>query len=88
MQKNLGIIVICSIILSGCSYFNLNKNSADDKYSRCKEIKRQMIYTNSQNNQMTGNFSNNLTTNPTMVGAQNSALQDNLNRSYRDEGCE
>lgn len=87
MLKQLGTILLSAVILSGCSYFNMNNSSSADKYSRCKELRRQMIYTSSNSNQMGGEFSNNLNTNNQMIGATNTAIQGNLNREYRELGC-
>lgn len=69
------ILSICLLgsLLTGCTYFNMDNNEANDEYSRCKEIKRQLIYSNA--------------TNDDIVAAQRSAEIDNLNRSYRENNC-
>jgi hypothetical protein len=69
------LLWILSLIfaLSACSYFNLNKNKADDQYARCKELKRRIIFNSASNNDM--------------VITQKNAELENLNRTYRDEGC-
>lgn len=81
------ILFTCSFLLTSCTYFNIGTNSAGDKYSRCKELRRQMVYTNSNNDQMTGNLASNINTNNQMVAARNGAMEDNLTREYRDLGC-
>jgi hypothetical protein len=59
----------------------MNNNPSEDQYARCKQIKYRMVNTNT-----TTNIYNNAATNQ-LIGAQQSAEMDNLNRAYKENNC-
>lgn len=70
MLRLIGIFCIASL-LSSCAYFN--NNYCCNKYARCKEAKRQLMFLNATNDEL--------------VQTQRNAEIDNLNHTCRNGGC-